>query len=389
MLNLTLPPLPDSKYAKEGTRAHALCEAALSASEWNASAFVGRPVPDFAEDTTPVDKPMADAVQVYLDTVRLALKEAGKGAQLFVEQRFTLPELGVDPGTGKAPHGTNDACVYSPVTNKLTVIDYKHGAGRYVETVDNTQLLFYAAGAVGFLKRAGAHVSAVTICIVQPRVHGGEPVRSVEIAASDVYDWLQELAEGAERARAPNAPLVPGAHCKGTWCPAAHQDKCPAFRAKAVKSATDDFGQIVDTADVPRMDLDELGARLAEADLLADYLACLRDHAKREAQAGRMPKGFKWIRGRGSRTWNAPDNVVLQKLSRLTNQSDFKTVKIFSVAQAEEVFGRAKFKKLTSDGELAGLCATVAGKPVLVHESHKSPSIQLEATEDFEPVEFE
>ena len=58
------PPAPDSFAAREGTAAHELAEVCLKRNQ-NADEFIGAFFNDFE-----VDEEMADAVQLYLDTVR-------------------------------------------------------------------------------------------------------------------------------------------------------------------------------------------------------------------------------------------------------------------------------------------------------------------------------
>src|SRR5215469_7170802 len=75
----SVPPLPTSAYALEGTQAHALAAYCLSSNCFDAAAVDG------VGFIPPTD--MIDAVQVYLDAVKNELR----GAALYVEQRFDFP----------------------------------------------------------------------------------------------------------------------------------------------------------------------------------------------------------------------------------------------------------------------------------------------------------
>jgi hypothetical protein len=65
-----------------------------------------------------VDQEMADAVQIYLDTVR---REIGPGDVLMIEHRVDLSQL-----NPPAPmFGTADAIVYQPKSQRLVITDLK------------------------------------------------------------------------------------------------------------------------------------------------------------------------------------------------------------------------------------------------------------------------
>jgi len=80
---------PVSVYAAEGTAAHALAEICLRGKH-EADEMIGRTVEGFE-----VDEGMAEAVQVYLDTVRDLLFMAGD-SDLSIETRINLTHLHPD-----------------------------------------------------------------------------------------------------------------------------------------------------------------------------------------------------------------------------------------------------------------------------------------------------
>jgi len=181
-----------SKYAAEGSRAHALAETILSDRTLGALA-------DASED-------MLAAVRIYVDFVR----SISRGAVLFIEHRFDLSSL------HKGLFGTADAVVYQASTKHLIVADYKHGSGIPVEVVGNVQLMYYGLGA---LLSFGYPCETVDLVVVQPRCpHVGGPIRSWRIDSFRLLDFAADLVEFAKCTEEPDAPLVPGDHCQ--FCPA-------------------------------------------------------------------------------------------------------------------------------------------------------------------------
>ena len=113
--------LPDdsNEYAREGTAAHTLAERCLlsgtDAAKWIGT-HEGRIRVDYTDHNGKpatqffiVDLPMAEAVQVYLDTCRNIGSE--RGAKLLVEQRVGLSSI--DPILSPV-WGTSDCIVYVP-----------------------------------------------------------------------------------------------------------------------------------------------------------------------------------------------------------------------------------------------------------------------------------
>lgn len=356
--------------------------------------FIGQCVPGLDTDNTPVSKDMADAVQIYLDTVYEALK-ARPRAKLIVEQKFKLPFLAPDLD-GSIPGGTNDACIYYPDTQTADLYDYKHGAGKWVDVRGNKQLLYYALGAQTWFSKQGIALKGMRVTIVQPRcTMGDEPVRSVDVSLDELFDFREDALAAACAARSPTAKCNPGPWCKGTWCKGALQLACEAFKTAATQGIIETpkrGAQIFDipavdltpqTIDPTRMDSAELGRRLEQLPLLTAYIACLRDFAESEAQAGRMPQGYKWVLGNGRREWTAPESEVLAKLQRQTNGADFAPRKLVSVAEAEKLLGKTKFKNAS---DLKGLYGAIEGKPKLAPLSDSKPAYV--GPVELEPVEI-
>jgi hypothetical protein len=180
---------------------------------------------------------MAEAVQVYLDTIRADYE---KGDILFIEHRFDLSSV------WEGMFGTNDCGLYK-----------KTGSSRSTTTStaratpsrrENPQLAYYGIGLLNVPSLKGAAISSVELVIVQPRApHKDGPVRRWMTDAIHLMDFMDTCAAGAAATEDPDAPLAAGEHCK--FCPAA--GICPALRKIAIDQAQAEF------VDVTPGDLDE------------------------------------------------------------------------------------------------------------------------------------
>ena len=348
----TIPPLPSSAYAQEGTKAHALAEAALLAGERDAMAFKGLS-PARRHPEGPFSEEMCKHVQVYLDAV-YAEVDASPDAVLHVEQRFMLDVKTTEPGT---VFGTNDALVYSPSRKRLAVFDLKYGAGVAVKAEDNPQLLFYAAGAA--LSRPDWPIAEVEVNIVQPRAPDAAENGAIRTAAIDPIDLLEFSAAVeaaiaiAEEAKANQADekaerwsgtyIAPGSWCR--WCAAAAI--CPAREKQALEQAGLAYGSVAEIAsprDLPTvrevgLDLDRLGRLLRALDLLDDWGKQVRDMAFQMASAGHAIPGHKLVEKMARRKWVADDEAVAGYLATVygMDRADVLPPKLAGITEVERL----------------------------------------------------
>lgn len=356
-------PNVDSVYAAEGTAAHELASNCLIVEDlWEpirAENCIGQTYNGFE-----VTEEMAEAVQVYLDAIA---KDRQDGDELMVEQRFDLSH--VYPGC----FGTNDALLYRESEGLLIVYDYKHGRGVPVEVEGNKQLLYYALGAC-----TGKHnrrVEQVELVIVQPRCpHPNGPVRRWRFDAVDLLDFEAELRAAARRTEDSDERHA-GSHCK--FCPAA--PTCEALRNHALEAAKAEF---TDAGDVvlsqPQSFSGEgLAKLLPQVDLIEDWCRRVREFAHHEAEAGRVPPGFKLVASRPSRKFK-DDSAALAWLREygLDDSDIYAEPKMKTVPQMEKVLGKSK-------GDIAHLWESVSSGTVLAPVADKRPAVKPEAAEEF------
>ena len=169
-----------------------------------------------------VDQGMAQAVQVYLDTVRPAM--AREGAITYIEHGISyarqddkVAEI-IDPRADgilrKYFYGTGDCCVVHGAGRKMDVTDYKHGEGIIVEPFQNPQLMYYAFGFL--LLHPGVEI--VQLRIVQPRTFD-EPVKKWVTDAQFIKNWVAgKLVPAMQLTEVDGAELDAGSWCR--FCPA-------------------------------------------------------------------------------------------------------------------------------------------------------------------------
>lgn len=365
--------LPDheSEYAREGSAAHALAETILRGE----TVALGAPVPGHPDFE--ITDEMLEAVEVFVEYVR----EQARGNELFIEQTFDL-----DPLKPPAPmFGTADAVVWDEENSHLHVIDYKHGQGVAVDADENSQLMYYALGAVVELRRRPAKV---TVTIVQPRgFHPAGPVRSWSFTWDDLKDFKDELFTAAERTQDEDAPLEVGDHCR--FCKAL--PTCPAQAANAVEVAQTEFDVIEETegAALPApadLDTEQLLVVLRAGDYVMDWIRAVHEHAIHLLDTGHEVPGWKLVEGRSHRRWSDEEAAAKYLQGKGLKKNERYKMKLISPAQAE----RTLKSKGMLDGswKLEKLIEKPEGKPKLAPADDARPALPPSAQEDFDiPVE--
>jgi hypothetical protein len=347
----------ESEYAKEGTHAHTVASQLL-----DKHFFKKDPPEGYLK---PTGDEMLEAVMVYVDWVKKLGRRVGQ--TVLIEHRFNLKD--VHPGL----FGTADAIVYTPQDLKLTVADYKHGAGIAVEVEDNLQLQYYALGA---LLSTGFPCDKVEIVVIQPRCeHQDGKIRTWEFSSIDLLDFAADLAYDAAEAFKPNAPLNPGKHCR--FCPAA-ATKCTAIKAKAQELAKLEFGTGLS------YDPDQLSKALQFIPALEAWIKKVHEFAYGEAMHGRMPPGWKLVAKRATRKWNAPEEKIIEYMAAATKKDPkefYDQPSLKSPAQMEKLCSKQTGEQLRT------MMISVSSGYNLAPESDDRPPVKMDAKTEFTKIE--
>lgn len=372
--------------ADRGTAAHSLAEMCL-AKKKPARRFLGHKI-TAGKNVFEVDENMADAVQVYLDVIK-ELKRRYPDAEAHVEKQFHLDWVHPDC------FGTNDFCL-AVIFDTLVVVDYKHGYGE-VDADQNTQLLYYAAGAA---KEYEFNFDKVLLGIVQPRSQRGQQLGDdvdliienfYELSAAELEEWVDEVLRPAAYATEdPDAPLNPGSHCH--WCLAA--STCPAKTGAVFVQARADFEdepyELPELTQEKREKAEAYAARLGHAlkwvPFIKEWAKTVETQAYVAACNGLEIPERKLVEKEGDRAWAEEEAKLVKALKKAGASVDDMYVvpdpKLKSPAQMEKISKEVK-------KAVAGLVHRPKTGVALVHESDKRPAVGASLHTEFEPFDEE
>lgn len=356
-LSKQAPVQAESRYAAEGTQAHACLEFLL-------------------KNRTRLDAAVISAGKRYTaDMVKYA-KEAVDWI-LGQEAGEILSETRVDSSlfTCNGQFGTLDAAIVREF-GRLTVIDYKYGAGIPVDPAledgtANSQLVYYALGL--FIMYEGHNFTDVELVVIQPRAWhpSGETTRTHIMSVPELLSWKDTFRNGVMATSDPNAPLAAGSWCK--FCTAA--TICPELKDESLRAAQiefdDDTGLMVIPEALP-VKIPNLGKVLTACDKLEAWIAVVRQHAQGLLERGEEVPGWKLVQKRATRKWKN-DAAVITRFG----EKAYAPRKVLSPAQLEKTIkSAAEWTKANTTAESSGL--------TLVDSSDKRPAVNP-AHHDFLP----
>lgn len=389
-----------SKYAAEGTAAHALGEHCLKYNFLDPHNCIGGTAEQLGEDfgNYVVDEDMANHIKIYVDIIQNDyMFKFDSDAEIGVETQVHLKHLETD--VSGPLFGTND-CSMVQVFNRLSVYDLKYGKGVEVFAEDNTQGLYYALGA---WIEADRTPDTIEIVIVQPRLDnynarvkrwefGTDVLEAYEVKlekgiarVEEAYEVIADAEEehGCEFDKLhSNLQLkilgdmmqVSDEGCK--FCP--KKATCPKIFEDTMSDAMADFSPEgeVDFPDIKELNNEQTLLILNNAKRITDYVKSVQEYAHNEAMIGTIVPGHKLVRGKSNRVWTSPDTVAaaLIKLKpKLKAKIKFTEVKVISPAQFEKIAGKDTAKHLITKPE---------GKLTLVKNSHRGQEVKP-AHDDF------
>lgn len=356
------PPAPTTPEAQEGTDAHALAAHCLI-NERVAYTYVDRDFTyedDGVKRTIEITKEMAEAVDLYCDTVRSRIEYPED--ILLVEVRFDLGNI--HPGA----FGTADAVVYRPSQRRLIVTDLKYGSGILVHVFNNPQLKYYALGALlcGRCQSERWVIEDVELCIVQPRMdHPDGPIRSQILKIDEIFDFAVDLKRYAKLTEDPDAPLAAGVHCR--FCSAAAF--CPELKRSSQALAKVEFSP------VNSYDPYLLAQALEKIPQLQAWINSTHEFAYAVAERGDPPPGWKLVAKEKRRRYRNPEEVVESfKDLGIAEDAYLEPKKLKPLTQLEKIIGKKAMALLTM---------SVSSGHVLVPEHDPRPALKPPAQQEF------
>ena len=347
-------PRHETIHSASGTYAHSIA-AECMATRRNPETWLGNKtiIDGFAVEC---DQEMVDAVQVYLDHVA-ELRERFPKAEVWVEMPLLEALQTIDQDFG----GTADFVLFDEASGTLIVVDFKYGAGVYVEVIENKQLAVYVIGVMRTVKRQIKNIESV---VVQPRFDGALPIRSVAFSPLDVMDYVADLQEGAAVTRLVDAPRKAGDHCK--FCPAA--GVCPELKKQRTELMAMRFDTLPES-----VDLGQVAKALQMAPMVRAQLKALDELAYALAVRGVGIPGHKLVAKQARRRYK--DDAEILEWAKAKGVDPYSEPELLSPAQLEKRIAETlpKGKKKKAAGLLAPLVESVSSGTVLVPESDSRP----------------
>lgn len=354
-----------SVYAQEGTLAHEISELyikhdilhSIDAEEFSHQLEILMENELFNEE-------MLSVIPIYVDYCASEYKSAksqNSEAIMEIEQKLDLTEYVPES------FGTADCIIISDGT--IEVIDLKYGKGVPVYADANRQLMLYGLGA---LRKFDVmyDIQNIKLTIVQPRINN---ISTWQISVKDLMHWAEtELKPAAKLAFEGKGEIKAGSWCK--FCSVKNQ--CKALAEQQLEIAKYEFKKPEFLSD------DEISDILKRAHKFIEWINSIEEYAQTEAYNGnKVWPGFKVVEGISRRKWVDEEKVIDTIYSRFPELSDdqiFNT-KLVSISQIEKLLG-----KKTVQEKLGDVIIKPQGKPTLVPDTDKRPSIGIEdAINDF------
>ena len=347
--------IPDksSKFAAEGTLAHALAENLLQGflePELNkiryervrkrlieSSLWEGEPL--YARE-------MDGFVEQYADYV--------KQTAIGCKAPFIALEKRVDFGRWVSEgFGTADCIIISGDT--MHIIDLKYGKGVPVSAEDNAQLKLYALGALNAYQML-YDIQHVALSIVQPRLGN---ISEWEISTKELLEWGEWVKGRAELANDGRGDFAVGDHCR--FCPARATCRARADHNIQLAGFTKVAPETLQNA--------EIGHYLEQGIQVAAWLADLEEYALRACLEGKDIEGWKAVEGTSRRAWTDQEAAFKAFIASGVDEAMLYERKPISLAAVEKLIGKKAF------GAFAEFVHKPPGKPTLVQASDKREAI--------------
>ncbi len=332
--------LPDSssKYADEGTAAHALFADLIDGVA---------PAEAYLVDTT--WWPVTDEMRAAVDTAVASVREIACYGMVLSETRVNYSAaLGVP-----ADEAWGTADIIAAVDHELQVHDYKHGRGVEVFAEENPQMMLYALGALAQAQGVLGEFTQVRMVIHQPRIKS-EPSQWMT-----TVEQLEGWAAGDGRAAVADRQAAAANYDFATfgWEPeylrpneksckfCRAKSTCPALRGEAtrtvfeiVPASPDEFDGLAPAERVKVSDDAWLAAVLSKADMIEDYLKAVRAEVETRLLAGVEIPGFKIVEGKkGNRAWASPADAEAQLKAMRLKVEEMYDLKLISPTTAEKL----------------------------------------------------
>jgi hypothetical protein len=321
----TVPKLPTSSFAAEGTLLHSYTQQVLET--WPEPVTI-----EYAqEEHLYLVKDVVNYVQAEIDFMH-------PGTNRYQEQSVVLKDF---PNV----YGTLDFGVETPT--EIHVIDFKFGQGVFVDAYNNSQLLAYLVGFIDLLYPQAGYKAAEEkswfVHIAQPRLSN---YAKVQVFPQDLTTFFARLDQSLRMAESDNPPIVPGeVQCR--WC-----DAGGICRARLDQLALIQQSALLAFADMQenRATSEQIIALLEQQDEVKQAFKAMEKYVFLELAKGQPVPGFKLVRGRSNRAWHPATTVesLIEEFPCLEDVADslLTVPALRGPAQIEKLLPRKERTKL-------------------------------------------
>lgn len=384
-------PNESSVYAEEGTFCHSVCE-------YKVRKYLKERVkrPQSEEFYTEEIDQITDVYYEFVVGVIEEMKRNGCEPLVLVEERVDYSHI------APSGFGTADMLIVGRDADGkgvLHIIDFKAGAGIYVEVDHNSQLSLYALGglhAYGYIYP----IETIRMSIVQPRL---DNVNTFECSREELEAWGESIKPIARMAFEGKGEQNPGEWCR--FCRA--KSVCKACAKEALSLCREEFMDLDAGAlsEDPRASPDELSDLEApyQADTttpvfkqpglipmtelagilptlnrISSWIEAVFAYVTSEAVNHAVPvPGYKVVEGRSKRVFTDTKAVVDTAVAN--GYTDLYKQQLITLTEFEKMMGKKRFNEL-----LGEYVAKPPGKLALVPESDPRPPVDLNNAPDQE-----
>ena len=390
-------PEQTSVYAEEGTWAHELCEYKVRKY---LKERVQRPQSEFL--TEEIDK-ITDVYQDFIISIVEQMKQEGISPLVMVEERLDYSHIAP---TG---FGTGDCIIIG--NGEMHVIDFKTGAGVFVEADHNSQMMLYALGALHAFDYI-YDVNTVHMTIVQPRK---DNISTFTMTAEELKAWGESIKPIAKLAFEGKGEQKPGEWCR--FCKA--KAVCRACADEALELVAEPFVDLdagvlseeetketsAESTDITAPYLPDTEAPvfkspglISQSDIevilpklnrIQSWIESVFAYVSAEAIShGVSWKGYKVVEGRSKRVFS--DEKAVADAAEKAGYTDIYKKSLITLTEFEKMMGKKKFNQLLGD-----YIIKPPGKLTLVPEDDPREAVDLSdmnTADDmpvmpFEPIE--
>lgn len=359
-------PNEGTKYTREGTLAHSICELKLQSY----FSVMSKRTYNTRLNKLKKDELYAPEMESYTDAYAEYIKEQ---ALSFASKPLVMIEDRIDLRRWvPESFGTADCVLLHGDT--LMVIDFKYGKGHSVSAEHNPQMMLYALGAYEKYRLLYSP-ARVKMAIVQPRIV--DTPEEWETTLPELLQWAEEVVKpAAALAFAGKGEQRGGDHCR--FCRVKGQ--CRAYAAPHI-SAAEDFSKLDEPKEPALLTDEEIGNALTLAKPFAAWLSAVEDFALDAVLSGRAIPGWKAVAGRSVRRFTDTDAAFRELQANGVQEELLYERKPLTLSQVEKLVGKKDFLRVVGP-----FVEKPMGKPTLAAESDPRP-VYNSAAEDFQKLD--